>query len=225
MLDQHHRHGVSGAQTRDHGRQLLDHDRRQALERLVHEQHRGVADQGAGDRQHLLLATGEGLPQVPGAPTQTRKELEGPGHGPGAGPARHGKVVLHRQRRKDLPLLGYPAESRKGAPMGLPEADVAALEQDRAVPHAGMTHDGRKQRRLADPVAAEHGNALARADAQIERVEHHRRAIAGAQAPDLQRRGLLSHGAGGQDRRRARGYRRRSPHACPRSGWRRRPSP
>ena len=39
--------------------QLLDHRRRQALERLIQQQHAHVARQSARDRHHLLLAAGE----------------------------------------------------------------------------------------------------------------------------------------------------------------------
>ncbi len=39
--------------------QRLDHQRRQTFRRFVEQQQLRVAHQGAGDRQHLLLAAGQ----------------------------------------------------------------------------------------------------------------------------------------------------------------------
>ena len=58
LLDQHDREPF-GLQLRDGPADLVHDLRREALGRLVHQQHARIAHQGAADRQHLLLAAGE----------------------------------------------------------------------------------------------------------------------------------------------------------------------
>ena len=52
--------------------------------------------------------------------------------------------------------------------------------RDRAAPHAGEAHDRQQQRRLADAVAPEHGQAALLGNLERHAVEHDRVAIAGA---------------------------------------------
>src|ERR1700716_693295 len=47
------------SQSHDQASEFLHHQRREALRRLVEQDHAGVSDQRAGNREHLLLAAGE----------------------------------------------------------------------------------------------------------------------------------------------------------------------
>src|SRR5690348_5887659 len=57
LLDQEDRDAAL-AEASDHPRQLAHNERREALARLIEQQHFWVADEGASERQHLLLAAG-----------------------------------------------------------------------------------------------------------------------------------------------------------------------
>ena len=74
----------------DEQEQSIDDDGRKPLQRLVHEQQRGVAHQRAADRQHLLLAAGNLVAHVGAAFGKPRKELIDALHGPGTGAFGHG---------------------------------------------------------------------------------------------------------------------------------------
>ena len=77
LFDQQDRDAVV-AQAPDHPGQLANDERRQALARLIEQQHFRIADESAGDRQHLLFAARELRPLVAGALAQGRKQLEQP---------------------------------------------------------------------------------------------------------------------------------------------------
>ena len=73
LLDQDHRRPLLRDHALNRGGQLLDDDRREALERLVEQQQRRVGHQRARDRQHLLLAAGQLVAHV-GAPLGEARE-------------------------------------------------------------------------------------------------------------------------------------------------------
>src|SRR5262245_50436258 len=89
--------------------------------------------------------------------------------------------------------------------------DIAAAPKNGAAADAGETHDGEKERRLADPVAPEHGKAAPVCDLERDGV-----AISGAHV--MQREQGLTHAAPRPDRRRARVRRLRFLAAYPRPG-------
>src|SRR5262245_32763618 len=66
------------AHASDRGEDLVHHQRRQALGRLVHQQELRLAYQRAADRQHLLLAARQRPAGLPPALGQTRKERVDP---------------------------------------------------------------------------------------------------------------------------------------------------
>src|SRR5213078_2033944 len=87
-------------------------------ERLVHQQQRRIAHQGAADRQHLLLAAGDLVAAVVLALPEARKEVVDALQVPSAGTAvaassllRDGEVLLDAERREDQPVLRYVADS------------------------------------------------------------------------------------------------------------------
>ena len=73
LLDE--QHGRQLATPLEHPRDLGDERRREALRRLVDEQHAVVVQQRAGDRDHLLLAAGERAGALPPRVPQLREEL------------------------------------------------------------------------------------------------------------------------------------------------------
>src|SRR5579872_2048961 len=58
LLDEHDRLASLDERTAG-GEKIVDDDRREAFEGLVEEQELRIADEAAGDREHLLLAAGE----------------------------------------------------------------------------------------------------------------------------------------------------------------------
>jgi hypothetical protein len=62
LFSQDHRDPAVIADRRQRGEQRLNHDWRQAFQRLVEQQHLRPADQRSSDRQHLLLAARQPVP-------------------------------------------------------------------------------------------------------------------------------------------------------------------
>src|SRR5262245_14989733 len=100
LLDDDRRHAFLAYDVAEHAEQLLDDDRRQAFQRLVEQQQRRVGHESAGDRQHLLLASGELIAHVGTSLGEARKHtIDGP-QVPAARPRSHGEVLLDRQGRE-----------------------------------------------------------------------------------------------------------------------------
>ena len=64
---------------------------------------------------------------------------------------------------------------------------LAAVERDVARVQRGVAHDGREQRGLADAVAADDAEALARRERQVDVLEHDGLAVAGRDALEFER--------------------------------------
>src|SRR5262245_39922749 len=73
LLDHQYRETFS-LQGADRLPKTLNDDRREPFRRLVHDQAVGIRHQRPPDRQHLLLATGQGLGTLVAALMQTRKQ-------------------------------------------------------------------------------------------------------------------------------------------------------
>ena len=221
LLDQDEGGPVLGSQTPDRRRQLLDHDRRQALERLVEQEQGRVRHQRPGDREHLLLAAGQLVAPAPAARGEAREERVGPGEVPAARARRHHQVLLDAQGGKDLALLRDPAEPGARTAMRGHPGQVAPAPPDGAAADIGVPHDRQEERGLAHAVPAQHGHAASRRHVERDPVQHDGVAVAGADA--VQREQRLSHGRSGRGRPRGRAGRRRCPRGCLRSGSARRP--
>ena len=111
LLHQHDRQAAF-LQFPDRGHDLGDDLRRQALRRLVHQQHARVLHQRAADRQHLLLAAGQmrgDLVLSLGKPREHAEHgVDGPGRVPAAGVGLsrgHHQVFPHRQALEDAAAL------------------------------------------------------------------------------------------------------------------------
>src|SRR5229473_574070 len=222
LLDQDEGGALLRRHPPDRPGELLDDDRRQALERLVKQQQRRVGHERARERQHLLLAAGEMAAAARAPLAQPREQIVDGREMPPPGPRRDREILLDAQRRKDFALLRHPAETGARAPMRRDPREVATAPGDAAAAHAREAHDREQQRRLADAVAAEQREAAAVRDIERQAIEHDGVAVAGAHV--LKREQRVSHGASCPDRPRARARRRRSPWACPRPGCVPRPS-
>ena len=98
--------------------QFLDDDRRQAFERLVEQHDARIEDQGAADREHLLLAARELVAEIAAAFVQAREQLVDLAVRPRARPRHRGEVLLDRQRLEDVALLRHPADAGMRALVG-----------------------------------------------------------------------------------------------------------
>src|SRR5262245_32265275 len=76
LLNQEHCELVTSVQFANGGEDLLNQEGRETERRLVEEQQAGAAHQRAGNREHLLLATGERTAALVQTLTQARKQVE-----------------------------------------------------------------------------------------------------------------------------------------------------
>src|SRR5262249_8087090 len=74
-LDQDRRHAFVADDAPQRQQQPLDQDRSEALERLVEQDDARIEDQGAPDREHLLLAARELVAEIAAALLEPRKQL------------------------------------------------------------------------------------------------------------------------------------------------------
>src|SRR5260221_7609662 len=84
LLDEENRDALV-AHPRDDAEDLADDERRQALRRLVEDEQLGVEQQGAADRQHLLLAARELAATIAAALGEAREKPVDARPGPRAG--------------------------------------------------------------------------------------------------------------------------------------------
>src|SRR5262249_57888334 len=106
----------------------LDQDRSEALERLVEQDDARIEDQGAADREHLLLAARELVAEIAAALLEPRKQLVDARLGPRAGPGHGGEILLDRERFEDVALLRHPADAGMGPLIRAQPPGVAAIE-------------------------------------------------------------------------------------------------
>ncbi len=141
---------------------------------------------------------------------------------PAAGARRDGEVLLHRQRREDLALLRHPAEAQLGAPVRRQARVMSAPRQ--TAPRITCVQPMMESRSVVLPTPLRPRTARLPCSGHLQRdvVEHHRLAVAGAQA--FQREQGSAMLAPRRDRPRARAGRPRSPAACPPAGCRPPPS-
>ena len=92
----------------------LDHQRRQALRRLVEEEQLRAGEQGAGDGEHLLLAAGELASLAVEPLAQAREALEHALHLPARGrPLRDGQVLARGEVGEDAARLGDQGDAER----------------------------------------------------------------------------------------------------------------
>src|SRR6185369_1332225 len=139
--------------------------------------------------EHLLLAAGQHARRIVAALPQVREEAEHVVEGPSPELARalHAQleVLVHGQRREDLPVLGHVADAGVGDEVGPEPGDVAPLEHDPAE-RRHQAHDGLARGGAPDAVAAEEAHDLALAHAQVDPLEDVALAVEGVQVVDVE---------------------------------------
>src|SRR5258707_432628 len=186
LLDQDRRHAFVADDAPQRQQQLLDQDRGESFQRLVEQYDARIQDQGAADREHLLLAARKLVAEVAAAFLKPRKQLVDARLGPWAGPGHGGEILLDGERFEDVALLRHPADAGKGALVRAQRRDVAAIEADTAGEEARHAHDRIDQGGLAHAVAAEQSERLSLGERERDVVEHDRLAVACAQPLDGQ---------------------------------------
>src|SRR5690606_37306837 len=187
LLDQKHRHAAF-LELPENLADALDDNGRKSLGRLVEDQQPHAGAQDTGDRQHLLLATGELGPRAGAALQEVREKFVDliERHAVSGDDRRQQQVFLHRQGREDTALLRNEAYAGMCCAMQRHGHHVLAVEKDLALALADDAHDGPQRRRLANTVAAEDRDHLAFADRHVDTVEDMAFAVPGIEAGDLE---------------------------------------
>src|ERR1700685_4007419 len=103
------------------------------------------------------------------------------------------QIFLDAERREDFAFLRNPANAAKRTAMRRLSRDVAAAPENAAAPNTRIAHDGQEQRRFADAISAEDGEAAMLRQRERYAIEHHRGAIARTHV--IKRKQRLSHDA------------------------------
>jgi hypothetical protein len=165
-------------------------------ERLVEEQHRGVVDERAGQRDALLLAAGE-LARAGALAAAQADELErlghtalDLGHGHLAALEAERDVAAHVEVLEERVALEHRVDV---APVRRHVGDGLALEQDPSLARLLESGDHAQRRRLAAARGAEQGEELAAGDREVHVA--HRGVLAEALPDALDRDGGVAIGA------------------------------
>ena len=172
----------------DRGPDFLADDRREAFGRLVEDEQPRVRHQRPADRQHLLLAAGEGAGALRAALGEAGEERLDASLGPAAGAGGGGEVLLDAERREAAAALGDEADAEPGDAVDGEAAGRLAGEADRALARAQERRDGADRGGLAHAVAAHQRHDLALADVEVDAEERLAGAVEGGDAVELQER-------------------------------------
>jgi len=153
LLDQQHRRQLR--HPLEHAGDLGDEVGREPLRGLVDQEHLVVVQQRPGDRDHLLLAAREGAGPLVEVPLQHRKELPDQVVARRAIPLGYTQVLLDRQAREDVAVLGHVAHPALDDAVGRELRDVLPGERDSPCAGGREPHDRAERRRLADSVSSE----------------------------------------------------------------------
>src|SRR6266850_422421 len=160
--------------------QVIDHERCEPLGGLVEEQELRVPHEGPRDREHLLLAARQKAAGPVAQRPEGREQIEHPLRREAARTrALLGdvEVLPHRQIGEDPAILGNEADAEPGGTERRLARDVAALPHDPAARRRRESHDRAHSRGLADAVAPEQTDALARRDPEGYTEQHPGQAV------------------------------------------------
>src|SRR5438876_6388965 len=156
LLDEDQRQGSVGEQSSEYSKESFNDERGEALERLVHQQQRGIAHQRAADGEHLLLAAGD-LVALVGAPLcEAREQVVDALERPAPGTGGDAEIFLDAERREDLALLRHEADAEPRALVDRQATDGFLGKENFPRVESGMAHDGCEQGGLADAVAPQY---------------------------------------------------------------------
>ena len=128
----------------------------------------GLVISARADRQHLLLAAGQLVAEIASPFGQAREEVVDRRRVQRPGARGDGEILVDRQRGEYLALLRDPADAGARAPVRRQRRDVLPRHTIRPRPIRVCPMRVSKQRRLADAVAAEHGERLPRCGTSSE---------------------------------------------------------
>ncbi len=191
----HYEHGelLLAVERLDRLEDLAGNERCQPERRLIEQQEARAPHQGAGDRQHLLLAPRERaaalLDALLEAGKQRKDALDIGREVAGAGGGRaHLQILHHGHAREDAPALGRLRDPQARDLVGGQLRDVAAAERDRALAGARIAEDRHHQRRLAGAVGADQRHNLAFGDIDVDAAQRGDMAVIGRHAAHAQQR-------------------------------------
>ena len=184
------------AQAREALPDLLAHERRQALCRLVEDQEMRIGHERAANGEHLLLAAGQLVAHVVGALREAREKFEHLRRCPGIRPCgavlgEGEQVLAHREVGKDLPALGHEPDAEARDAIGRLALDALPAKADGPGLSAGESEDRAHGGRLAHAVASEERHHFARVHRQVEAEEHLARAVGRLEAAQFKQQALL----------------------------------
>jgi hypothetical protein len=173
-----------GLEPRDLLLQVLHDQWGQALRRLVQQEELGVAHEGAGDGEHLLLAPGEEAALASHQLAQLGEQLADPVDRPAsvaAAPRRHVQVLPHRELREDSPVLRDEPDPGARDLVGRLPGDLVALPHHPPAARRGEADDAPHGGGLAHPVAPQQAHALALPDLEGDPEQHLGEAVGGVE--------------------------------------------
>ncbi len=196
LLDDEDGEALGGVQAAEDGEDLADDERRQAERGLVEQQQPRPGEQGAAEREQLLLAAGEGARLLVAPVGELREELVDAGEVAGervpARVAAEPQVLLDGQLDEGSAALGDVRDPEPRDRVGAgASAERTAAEDDRPLAADGAG-DGAQRRRLAGAVGAEDGDDLALADLEADAVERLDGPVAGLDLVQLEQRAQRS---------------------------------
>ena len=219
-----HQHNGQPAPAVEFGEQRSNvvHDRGlDALGRFVEQYQLGFGDEAAGDREKLLLATGQRSAVTIEEVFQARKFVEyRPNRGVlvavAVGCDPHAKVVTDGEIGKDPTPLRHIADSEMCPVARSLPREVESPKDDRAIGGGDDTHDRLEQRGLSHAIVPKNADDLRLVHREIDAVQNGHTPVAGIQARDLKQcahGGVLMPGAPGRPRGHA--GRPQWPPSCP----------
>ena len=98
----------------------------------------------------------------------------------------HFEVLVHGQKRENLPALGNVCDALAGHPVGVAALNFAAVQQHLAFAAVKRTAGRLQKRALACAICAEDGDNLSLVDRQADAANRHDRTIKGLEVFYLQ---------------------------------------
>ena len=184
---------------------LLDQVGGEAERGLVEQQQFWARHQGAGDRQHLLLAAGQracGLPIALAQPRKERKALvEIVAHGPlvGARKCAEPQILRHAHFQKKLAGFRHHGDPQPHHAVGPQSFERAALEPDAAAARQ-QAGDHPERRGLSGAVGPEQRDDRPGRDLKVDAVQHRDLAVGGVDVTKLEHACLPDRRAAPRDR-------------------------
>src|SRR6266478_6139210 len=163
---------------------LLAHQRREPLGRLVEDEEVRIGHERPADGEHLLLAAREPAAEVVHALDEPGEECQHLGKRPrvarrAAVFRERDQVLAHAQVGEDLASLRDQCDAAARDAVGALPLDALPAEADGSAPRRGEPHDRAHRRRLSRAVTPEQRRHFACADREVEAEQHLARPICG----------------------------------------------